>query len=510
MSDQTENDGGKNSRQHSLEVDAHALERLSQLFVSLTREYFGEIRQLPVFPERAADFHKRIDPGLPWEGTHLDDIAVECRAIIEGGRQNGHPRFFGYVASPSTAPGVFADLLASAINQNVTCWRSSPSATEIERLVVRWLGELTGFGSGSPGILTSGGSMANLNALTMAHRAKCGFDVSNEGLSNSGPLMTLYASNQVHHSILKAADLIGLGRKNVRLIKSDERYHMDLRALRMQIEEDLRKGVRPFCVVGTAGTVSTGAVDPLAEIAEIARDYNLWFHVDGAYGGPAAMEDSRRALFAGIELADSMSIDAHKWLYCPVDCGCLLFRDEVKARQAFSEASEADYIKVHETEGDEAFAFWDYGIELSRRFRGLKLWMLLKYFGIAKIAASIGEDCRLASYMANRIESDDEFELLAPVQLSICCFRFVPRELRNLLSTRDNSDEINRRLDALNAAIMLSVQRSGHAYLSNATLRGRYALRACIVNFRTTRADIDMTLDLVRETAARLIKKEGR
>jgi glutamate/tyrosine decarboxylase-like PLP-dependent enzyme len=268
--------------------------------------------------------------------------------------------------------------------------------------------------------------------------------------------------------------------------------------------------MRPFCVVASAGTVNTGAIDPLVEMAEIARDYNLWFHVDGAYGSPAAMEESRRALFSGLELADSMSIDAHKWLYSPVDCGCLLFRDEVKARQAFSEASEADYIKVHETEGDEAFAFWDYGIELSRRFRGLKLWMMLKYFGAKRIAAAIGEDCRLAAYMADRIESEDEFELLAPVQLSICCFRFVPREMRNLLSNGDNNDELNRQLDALNEAILISVQRSGRAYLSNATLRGRYALRACIVNFRTTRADIDLTLELVRETAARLISEERR
>jgi glutamate/tyrosine decarboxylase-like PLP-dependent enzyme len=279
---------------------------------------------------------------------------------------------------------------------------------------------------------------------------------------------------------------------------------MDVRSLRELIESDVRAGFQPFCVVATTGTVSTGAIDPLVEIAAVAKEFGLWFHVDSAYGAPAAMVRSKRWLFDGLEFADSMSIDPHKWLYTPVDCGCLLFRDAAMARNAFGESSEAEYIKVYEEAGDESFAFWDYGIELSRRFRALKLWMTLKYYGVNKLAAVISGDNELAAYMGEQVERRADFELLAPVELSICCFRYVPADLRLELERGGNSEAIEQRLNDLNSAIMHSIQRGGRAYLSNAMLRGRYALRACIVNFRTTREDVDVTLDLVRQTAARL------
>ena len=227
---------------------------------------------------------------------------------------------------------------------------------------------------------------------------------------------------------------------------------------------------------------------------------DLWFHVDGAYGALAALDESKRPLFAGLERADSVSLDPHKWLYVPLDSGCLLFRDEARARAAFS-FDEADYIKVHEHDEDEAFAFWNYGPELSRRFRALKIWLTLRYYGTRRIAAAISEDNALAAYMGQRVEEADDFELLAAPELSICCFRYVPPALATKLKTNSFDDADNSELDQLNNRIMLAVQRGGRAYVSSATLGGRFALRACITNFRTTRADIDQTLDIIRDAA---------
>ena len=495
---------GPDRRTHkpSLEITPDDANEMGEQCLRIAVEQYSDVRSFPIFPATVdLALIKEFDQAIPTDGISLEKLLKECGRIVAGCRQNGHPRFFGYVASPATFPGICADLLASALNQNVTSWRSAPSATSVEQLVLRWLAELTGFGAESAGILTSGGSMANLCALTIAHRMKCGFDVDRQGLASSEKPMTIMATDQTHHSVSKAAALIGLGRDQVRYVSTDDSFRMDAAALRSQIEADISSGLQPFCVVATTGTVNTGAVDRLSAIAGVAREHGLWLHVDGAYGGPAAMVESRKHLFAGLELADSMSIDAHKWLYSPVDCGCILFRDARHARQAFSESSEADYIKVYENEQDEAFAFWDYGIELSRRFRALKLWMMMKYFGTRRIANSIAVDCEMASYMAERIQDSDDLELLAPVELSICCFRYIPPRLRN---SDSSGTARSAELGKLNAAIMHSIQRGGHAYLSNASLKGEYALRACIVNFRTTRSDIDFTLDLVRETGTRL------
>jgi glutamate/tyrosine decarboxylase-like PLP-dependent enzyme len=307
-------------------------------------------------------------------------------------------------------------------------------------------------------------------------------------------------------SIAKAADILGIGREQVRLIESDDRFRLNIQALKEQINSDLIKGLKPFCVVGSAGTVNTGAVDPLAEIALVAKEFNLWFHVDGAYGALGALDERKRSLFTGIECADSVSLDPHKWLYMPLDSGCLLFRDAATARAAFS-SDEADYIKVNEQTAEEAFAFWDYGIELSRRFRALKIWLTLRYYGTRRIAAAISENNSSAEYLAQIVSIADDFELLAPVELSICCFRYVPAEWRTKLQS-DSVDEprrINSELDQLNARIVHAVQRGGRAYISNATVKGKFALRACIINFRTTQADIDETVEVIREAAQELL-----
>ena len=481
------------------------MRQLSAQATALVAEYFARVPDLPVFPDtQELSLDRLLPPALPVEGASIEHVIEDCRAIIDASRHNGHPRFFGYVASPSTPLGAFADLIASALNQNVTAWRSAPAATTVERTVVRWLARLVRYREDGGGLLVSGGSMANLIALLVAHRAKSERDVSHQGLWNTGPPQTIYVSDQVHLSVPKALDVLGLGRDQVRIVKRDERFRLDVRDLRERLESDHRDDLcRPFCVVASAGTVNTGAVDPLVEIGRVAREYGLWFHVDGAYGALSSLDPSKRALFDGIEQADSLSLDAHKWLYAPIDCGCLLFGDARLARAAFTSA-EADYIKVHEEAEAEAFAFWDYGIELSRRFRALKIWMMLRYYGTRRISAAISEDNALAAYLAERVAEAEDFELLAPTQLSICCFRYVPQSLRAKLASASEEERsaLDAELNRLNAALMLRVQRGGRAYLSNATLpRGIYALRACITNFRTTRDDIDKTLDIVREAA---------
>ncbi|HYN84285.1 MAG TPA: pyridoxal-dependent decarboxylase [Pyrinomonadaceae bacterium] len=505
-------------RDASLELDTGESEALAARAFALAAEYFARAPERRVFPETSArDLTRRFRTPVPAEPAPLEELFDDCRAVFDASRNHFSPRMFGYVASPAAPAGAYAALLAAALNQNVTAWRSAPAATEIEHTVVRWLAELICYAGASVddgesdaarecgGLLTSGGSMANLVALHVAHRFTSGRarELSNRGLRDEDAPAALYVSDQVHLSIPKAADLLGLGREQVRVVASDENFRMDVRALGALIEDDRRAGLRPFCVVASAGTVATGAVDALADVARVARDAGLWFHVDGAYGALAALDERKRPLFAGIGLADSVSLDPHKWLYAPLDCGCLILRDPARARLAFG-ASEGDYIKVYEREEAEAFAFWDYGMELSRPFRAFKVWMMLRYYGARRVARCVAEDNALAAYMGELVEASEGFELLAPVNLSICCFRCVPLDARRALEQTIDDDEretINARLDRFNERLMHKIQRGGEAYLSNASLRGRFALRACVTNFRTTRADIRATLDAVRRAA---------
>lgn len=496
------------ARASTLDLPQGELEELGRAFGRLALEYLSGPEALPVFPDTSAEQLKGLFGGrLPEEGSGLEALTSACAEVFRQSRQNGHPRMYGYVASPATPVGAFASLAAAALNSNVTSWRSAPGPTEVERTTVGWLAELIGFrGEGlnedCGGLLTSGGSMANLNALFVAHRARA-HEASRKGLWGERAPSTVYASDQIHLSIPKAADILGLGREQVRVVPSDESYRVDVRLLRERIESDVRAGFRPFCVVASAGTVSTGAVDALDEVARVAREQSLWFHVDGAYGALAASAESKRALFKGIEEADSVSLDPHKWLYTPLGCGCLLFREPERARAAYA-GTEEGYIKVFEREEAEAFAFWNYGTELSRPFRALKVWATLSFYGARRVSAAIEEDCALASYMAERVGASEEFELLAPVTLGICCFRYVPAAARRELEDEGRREETNARLDNLNERVMQRVQRGGEAYVSNAILRGRFALRASITNYRTTRRDIDLTLDSIRRAAREL------
>jgi aromatic-L-amino-acid decarboxylase len=410
-------------------------------------------------------------------------LKVFRETIIPFSRQNAHPRMFGYVQSPGTPLAAFADLLASTLNANLTVWRSAPAPVELERLTIDWIRQILGFDAEASGLFVSGGSMANLAAIAAARHAK----------DHSSGRLRMYASSETHFSIAKAAALLGIGRENVRLVAVDERFKIRTDDLIAKITADLETGYVPFCVVTNAGTVNTGAVDPLAEIREVANRFQLWMHVDGSYGAFAVLAKSARGLFAGVKQADSIALDPHKWLYLPVDVGCVIYRAPEIARSAF--AHEAEYTRIIGEEADEAFAFWDYGPELSRRFRALKVWMLLKGVGLHSLSEAIESNIACARYFDSMVRVSDDFEMVAPVELSIFCFRHVPLHLRH---------ESTEAIDDFNERLLIALQRDGSSYLSNTTLGGRFALRGCVLNYRTTLRDMEILLDDLRRVAKSL------
>jgi aromatic-L-amino-acid/L-tryptophan decarboxylase len=419
-----------------------------------------------------------FDHPPPEEGlgpAALDDLS----AVVALSRPPS-PRFFGYVLGSGEPVAAVGDLLASVLNQNVTAWRSAPAAVTIERVVVRWLAESLGC-KGFVGSLTGGGSSANLMALAMAREAR-----EPAGEAGVRPGGVVYASSEVHMSIPKALGLLGLGHHALRTVPVDDGFRMQVDALEQAVLADVAAGRRPMAVVASAGTVNTGAVDPLQAIAELAREHGLWMHVDGAYGALAALAVPEA--FAGMELADSISLDAHKWLYQPLDCGCLLYRDASAARAAFSHTG--DYTRSLLEDPVERFAFFEESMELSRRFRALKLWLSLRYHGLAAFRDSIRTDLQLARRLAEAIDARPELERLAPVSLSAVCFRH-----------RGRGAVADGEVDRFNQDLLLRVIRRGRVYLSNATLRGRFALRACIVNHRSTPADVDAVVDEVLDAA---------
>jgi len=402
----------------------------------------------------------------------LDDLAV----VGELGRVT-NARFFGYVHGSGDPVAAAADLYASVINQNATAWRSSPAGIAIERTVVGWLAQAIGC-PGFCGVFTSGGSLANLMGLAMARESR---RPANEEGARPG---VVYASAEAHMSMHKALALLGLGRANLRVVPVDDRFRMRVDALEQAIAEDRAAGRAAIAVVATAGTVNTGAIDPLSEIARVARDNDLWLHVDGAYGAPAAIAVPAR--FAGLALADSISLDAHKWLYQPLDCSVLLYRDPAIARTTF--AYTGDYARSLTDDPVEGFAFFEETIELSRRLRALKLWVSLRYHGLAGFREAIRADLEHARMLARLVESEPGLELLAPVELSAVCFRM-----------NDGGEEST--LNARNAEILQRVIREGRVYLSNASIRGAFALRACFVNHRTTDADVEAIIAAVSAAA---------
>jgi aromatic-L-amino-acid/L-tryptophan decarboxylase len=420
--------------------------------------------------------------GMPETGSDPAALLREAaRLLFDNSTFNAHPRFLGYITSSPAPIGVLGDLLASAVNPNCGGWTLSPLATEIETQAVRWIADLIRYPQDCGGLLVSGGNVANFTCFLAARVAVARWPVREQGLSaGASPRLAVYASAETHTWIQKAADLFGLGTDAVRWIPVDAELRMDTARLEEAIARDLANGVQPLMVVGTAGSVSTGTVDPLHRIADICAAHGIWFHIDGAYGGFAAAVPGAAAGLDALGRADSVAVDPHKWLYAPLEAGCALVRDVAALTAAFS------YHPPYYHFGVEAINYVNYGLQNSRGFRALKVWLALRHAGRDGYVRMIADDIALARRLHDAVAAHPALEPLT-CELSITTFRYVPPSLRAQVDDAATATY----LDRLNAELLDRLQKGGDVFVSNAVVHGRYALRACIVNFNTTTADVD-------------------
>ncbi len=435
--------------------------------------------------ETSSEVRAAVAMEIPKEALSEEELERHFRSVMfEHSMYPGHPGFVAYISGAGTVPGAVADLLAAGLNQNTGGWRLGPAAAEIEQHLVEWFAHKLGI-EGGGGFITTGGAAANMVGIQLARLSKAGWDVRESGLAG-GPQLKVYSSTETHVTVDRAAEIAGLGRAGVTHIAVDSDMRMDVKLLREAIETDLAAGLRPIAVVGTAGTTGTGSIDPLEEIADVCEAYDLWFHVDAAYGGAAALTDSMRHLFSGLERADSLGFDPHKWLYTPMPGACVIVRDPRILVDAFG--LHASYV-VQETEKtgwgrDMAFMSPDF----SRHFAAFKIWVSLLAHGWDAYQRRIAHDVELTRYLQRLVESEPELEVVSPQRLSIVTFRYVPADLAG-------DPEAEPHLNELNEQIMFEIEFGGRVYPSNALVDGRFAIRSCIVNFRTEAEEMEALVD---------------
>ena len=502
--------GESHAREAAIDLAPGQFRALGYDLVDRIADFLGRLPSLPVTPGESPEaVHALLPAGsLPELGVAPDALLADtAEKLFAHSLFNGHPRFFGYITSSPAPIGMLADMLAAAVNPNVSFFTVSPLATEIEAQAIRWIAELIGYPAESGGVLVSGGNMANFVGLLAARTYHLGQDVRKRGVAGTAgeAQPRIYASTETHTWLQKIADLAGLGTDSISWIPADSDGHITVDAVRARIAEDRARGYRPFCVVGAAGTVALGTVDPLLELGALCREQGLWFHVDGAYGGFAAGlvgDDSGLGVpddLRGIAMADSVAIDPHKWLYSPLEAGCVLVRRPADLLATFS--ARPSYYHV-ETEGAGEgqpplnfyeygpLNFYEYGPQNSRGFRALKVWLALRQVGRAGVLGQIADDIALAEAMARQIEATPELQLFTR-RLSITTFRYAPTDRTPGTALVDDY------LNHLNTALLERLQQSGELFVSNAVLDGRFLLRACIVNFRTSLADIEALPEIV-------------
>jgi aromatic-L-amino-acid decarboxylase len=474
------------NRTSPLNLSSDQFRAVGHQLVDRIADFFDVLPQRPVTTGESPSAIRQTlgaDRALPHQGADPAELLDHAASLLfDHSLFNAHPRFWGYVTSSAAPIGALGELLASAVNPNCGAWLLSPMASEIEAQTVRWIAEMLNYPTDCGGLFVSGGNMANIVCFLAARQAKAGSDVRSKGVG--GARLRAYCSKETHTWIQKAADIAGLGTDSVRWIAADREMRIDLQALRAQISTDLASGDRPFVVIGNAGTVSTGAMDPLPELAALCREFDLWFHVDGAYGGFAALASDAPAEFSGLSECDSVAVDPHKWLYAPLEAGCALVRDVSKLRDAFA------YHPPYYHFGVEAINYFDLGPQNSRGFRALKVWLALQQVGRDGYVQMISDDIRLSREMYERIAHYPELEALTR-GLSITTFRYVPQDMKR------GGGDVESYLNDLNRELLTRLQQGGEAYLSNAIVGGKYALRACIVNFRTTLQDVEALLPIV-------------
>ena len=475
-------------------------ERLGRAVTAIITEYAGSLDARKVTSGATPqELEKIFDEPFPEKGMTTEEILARFTTdVLAHAMQVPSPRYYGQF-NPTPLPiGVWADALSSTLNQNAGAWRNGPTSAMIEARVLRWLCALVGYGPASFGVLASGGTEANLIALKCArdraHQAAVGqtfLSVPMNGLRSVPGDLTVYASEQCHFSIERSVDILGLGRHSLRKIATDENFHVRPDALQEQLEADRKAGCIPCCIIGIAGATSTGVIDPLEQLSAIARQNNCWYHVDAAYGGTLAFSEKHGAKLRGIELADSITFDPHKWMFVPFACGAVLVRDGGRVlRDAFDITPE--YLNEDRGGADVEFDFFRYGQMGTRRFSSLKLWMALKFMGRAGYAAVVERQVELTEYLAERIDDLADFERVSPVETAVCCFKLTPPDLANISSVEQ---------DRLQQELQQRIERGGEAWITTTVLNGRRALRVNINSFLTERRHIDDLVDLLVRTS---------
>src|ERR1041385_4899884 len=472
-------------------VEQHRL--LGPQVARIIAEHVATLATRRVTPEATpADLEKLFDEPMPEKGVAIEEILKRFRDEIAPNAMGvPSPRYFGQF-NPTPLPiGVWADALASMLNQNAGAWRNGPSSAMIEARVIRWLCDLLDYGPQSFGTLASGGSEANLLALKCA-RDSVATNIKDRGVRTAPADLVIYASEQCHYSIDKSADILGLGREGVHKIPTDDRFHIVVDALREAIARDREAGMIPCCVVGVAGTTSTGVIDPLEQLAEIARENDCWYHVDAAYGGPLTFSPQHKDKLRGIELADSITFDPHKWMFVPFSCGAILVSDGGRAlRDAFEMTPE--YLSEDRGGADVEFDFFRYGQMGTRRFNSLKLWMALKFMGRQGYAQTVERQIDLTNYLASKLDRLPGFKRLGQVETAVCCFRYLPDSLAQ--SSGVEQDRMQQRLQQ-------TIERSGEAWLTTTVLHGRRVLRVNINSFLTEQRHVDILLALLERASS--------
>jgi len=473
-------------------MDTSEFRRVGHELIDWIANYFDHIEDLPVLAAiEPGELKAQLPLSPPQHGEPMETIISDLdRLIVPALTHWSHPSFFAYFATSTSGPGILGELLTAAFDNKAMLWRTSPASTELEEVTLDWLRQMMGLEAGMSGIIYDTASVSSMHAIAAA-REGVEQRIREEGMSGRPdlPLLRVYVSEQAHSSIEKGVITLGLGQRGLRKIPADQKFRMDPRALSAAIEEDKRNGFLPFCIVATVGTTSTSSIDPVSEIVPIAEEHAMWLHVDAAYAGSAAIVPEFRHILAGCERADSIVVNPHKWLFTPFDLSVLYTRHMDLLRRAFSLVPE--YLRTPEQEKVRSGS--DYGIQLGRRFRALKLWMVIRYFGQEGLAARIREHCRLAKEFASWVDASPDWELMAPTPLALICFRACP-------NVEGESDQIRaKRLDALNEAIMHGVNATGKALLSHTRLNEKLTLRLSIGNIRTTEKHVEQVWQLLND-----------
>jgi aromatic-L-amino-acid decarboxylase len=476
-------------RENSIEIDKKEFQKIGYQLIDSIADLFDSIDKKQVTTTKTPSQLQKIlgDDSLPENGTNPSELLAKTTDLLfNNSLFNGHPKFLGYITSSAAPLGTLADLLASSVNSNVGAQILSPIATEIEKQTVKWLAEFIGVSPTYGGLLVSGGNMANFTAFLAARTAKGPKTIKENGISNSTDKLTVYCSKTTHTWVEKAAILFGLGSKSIRWIKTTSSNKMDEIALEETIKEDLKNGYHPLMIIGTAGDVSTGVVDNLKNLSAISKQYNMWFHIDGAYGIPAAVIPSLKSMFEGMSEADSIALDPHKWLYSPLEAGCTLVKNPQHLIDTFS--SHPEYYNFSSTQGEVPRNYYEFGLQNSRGFRALKVWLTLQQVGRSGYEKLITEDIELAELLFRLAENHEELEAITH-NLSITTLRYIPENGGK--SLEDNY------LNKLNEEILNQLQTGGEVFISNAIVSDNYCLRACVVNFRTSKKDIEEIIEII-------------